>query len=307
LSNASVDLINLDFQIAPKSRSASQEDWSLVSLEGNGRVLLQGVSVSVEDASRETAAIVELLPAPASQTAKDMKMMSQDGDGPSATFEVKILKSFLRGSCNVFLSRHTLPGRIEVEQSGIAVEGSLLRAEGDLDMKDEKEHVELTLNHTTSIVGNSLIRLDSGDTPRDLLPVHVRNRDNLIATNTSSPLVEMTGSSERDVYEHLLRWEGFKNFYDGFDLFWAIPSSQFAPRKFDAWVNEWTRNSVTKEEGAQSGGFAWQGQWIRMETSEITAGDLALDRAFSNPAIDGATDRTNLGADLTQLPTPPAR
>ncbi len=309
LSNAEVDLINLDFHVAPKRGAASEETWALVSLEGKGRVLLQGVTVTVEEAGRNSAAIVELLPAPASQTAKDMKMMNPDNNGPAASFEVKVFKSFLRGRCDVFLSRNTLPGRIHVEQSAIAVvEGSLLHSEGDLDMKDEKDHVELTLDHTTCLVGNSLIRLDSGDTPRDLLPIHVRNtRDNLIATNTSNPLISMTGRSDPDTFEHLLRWDGLKNFYDGFAVFWAVSSAEFPPRKFDAWVRDWTRTPGTKEEGTLNGGFAWQGNWTFTEFPEITPADLTLKRDPANPAIDGATDRTNVGADLAQLPSPPHR
>ncbi len=223
LTNASVDLINLDFYLAPMRGVVAEDTWSLVSLEGNGRVLLQGVTVTADELGGDLAAVVELLPAPASQMAKDMKMMNMENEGPEASFEVKMYKSFIRGSANVFLSRHTLPGRLEVEQSAIAVDGSLLRAEGDLDMRDDNDHVELTLDHSTCIVGSSLIQMDSGDTPRDLLPVHVRNtRDNLIATNTSNPLVAMSGRSDLDTFQHLLRWDGLKNFYTGFDLFWTV-------------------------------------------------------------------------------------
>ena len=310
LSNASVDLINLDFHISPQNGMATGETWSLVSLEGSGRVLLQGVTVSMDEAPQELAAVVELLPAPASQTAKDMKMMTQDIDSPSAWFEVKILKSFIRGNSNVLLSRHTLPGRIEIDQSAIAVDKSLLLAEGDLDMKSDKDQVELTLDHTTCFVGESLIRMDSGDTPRDLLPVAVRNtRDNIIATNTSNPLIVMTGSNDPDVYEQLLRWEGFKNFYAGFQVFWAIPSSDFMPRNFEAWVAGWNQNSNSneKEEGAQNGNLAWKSGGPLTEFTDITALDLELDSSVPNLAVGGATDGINVGADLTQLPKLPPR
>jgi hypothetical protein len=308
LTNASVDLINLDCYLIPKRGTVSDDTWSLVSLEGNGRILLQGVTVTAEESGPDLAAIVELLPAPVSQMAKDMKMMNMDNERPDASFEVKMYKSFIRGSCNVFQTRHTLPGRLEVEQSAIAVEGSLLRAEGDLDMRDDRDHVELTLDHATCIVGNSLINLESGETPRDLLPVHVRNtRDNLIATNTSNPLVAMSGRSDLDTFQRLLRWDGLKNFYTGFELFWMVSATEFVPRRFDAWVGEWRRSSDTREESAVNGGVLWQGQWDRMEFAEITASDLALKRDLANPAIENASDRTNVGADLTQLPKLPPR
>jgi serine/threonine-protein kinase len=89
LTNASVDLINLDFYLSPVQGTVSDDTWSLVSLEGSGRILLQGVSVTVEESSRELAAIVELLPAPVSQMAKDMKMMNMENEGYEASFDVK--------------------------------------------------------------------------------------------------------------------------------------------------------------------------------------------------------------------------
>ena len=306
LSNGSLDLINLDFHLAPPKGAMSDDVWALAALEGSGRVLLQGVTVTVDEQDQGLAAIVELLPTPTSEAVKDMKMMNQENEGRQESFEIRVLKSFLRGSCNVFHTRHTLPGRIEVEQSAVAVEGSLLKAEGDLDLKSEKDRVELTLNHTTCLVGNSLILFDNGQTPRDLLPVHVRNtRDNLIATNTSSPLIAMAGDSELEVYERLLRWEGLKNFYDGFDAFWTLPSGQFAAQSFDSWLK--LRNTTDPE--AQNGGIYWLTKWVMAESADITTKDLMLDPdpSLQNPAIDGATDRTDVGVDLMLLPRLPAR
>lgn len=309
LTNASVDLIDLDFHLAPQAAAMSDETWALVSLEGSGRVLLQGVTVTADQPERGLAAIVELLPSPTSQAVKDMKMMNQDTEIKNEAFEVRVSKSFIRGSCDMFLIRHTLPGRIELEQSALALEGALLKAEGNLEMQDENQHVELRLDHTTCIVGMSLIRMDSGDVPRYLLPVHVRNtRDNLIATNTSNtPLISMNGKSDLDVFERLLRWEGLKNFYDGFDVFWSISSNDFTSKKFEAWVQTWAENPTTKEESAQNGGFEWQGGWSRMDFLDVVAEDLMLDRQsdLGNPAVKGATDRTDVGADLSQLPPLP--
>ena len=251
LSKASVDLINLDFQLAPPSGAEAGQTWAIASLEGGGRMLLQNVTVTVNAPGNHLAAVVELLPAPASQTAKDMKMMmNQDSEPARSEFQVKVQNSFIRGSCNVFISRHTLPGQINVEGSALAVEGSLLVAEGNLDMPAEGNHVELRLEHSTCLVGNSLIRMDSGDTPRDLIPVYVTNsQNNLIATNTTSALVSMTGGGETEPFSSLLRWYGRKNFYDGFDDFWSTSSPNFLPRKFERWVNGWkSADDTTKEE-----------------------------------------------------------
>lgn len=304
LSNASLDLINLDFHITPQSGAMSENNWALAALEGGGRIHLKGVTVTMDEQDRGLPAIVELLP---SQTVNDMKMMSEDGGAPGESFDIKVKNSVLRGSCNVFHTQHTRPGRIEVEQSAIAVEGSLLKAEGDLELKSEDDDVELTMNHTTCLVGRSLILMDSGVTRRDLLPVHVRNtRNNLIATNVSNnPLIAMRGDSDLEVYEGLFRWEGSKNFFDGFDMFWDVSTNEFMPRNFEAWLKE----SNTNETKSQNGGVVWKGRWATMEFPSITAEDIALDRdpEVNNPAVDAATDGRDVGADLKSLPPVPHR
>jgi len=137
-----------------------------------------------------------------------------------------------------------------------------------------------------------------------LIPVHVRNtRDNIIATNTSSPLVSMQGESGFEAFDRLLHWEGQQNFYNGFDVFLAVNANQLPPLDFDGWVKS------TKETKAHNNGVYWLRPWIGMESAEMTPADVVLDRdpELNNPAIEGATDRTDVGADLMLLPTPPER
>ena len=118
--------------------------------------------------------------------------MGDDAMEPPPQFGVNISNSFIRGGCDLFLTKHTLPGLFEIENSVVALDGlvldgsprngSLLKSIGNLDMPAENSEVELRLEHVTCLLGNSLVRTDSGGGQRELLPVHVSSaRNNILA------------------------------------------------------------------------------------------------------------------------------
>jgi hypothetical protein len=207
------------------------------------------------------------------------------------------------------VAEHTGAGRIDVQQSAIAVERSFLYTPGVYDAPESAAELEILLSHVTCLVGNSLIRIESGGDPRSLVPIYVSSaRNNIFSTNTPSPLVAMSGNSGTEDFRRLLRWNGERNFYDGFETFWVITSYQgttdgFEPRNFEGWKREWARSTSTGEVDAQSGGITWRTPWFDKDLPDLTAADLALDHSnLANAAVSAATDGTDAGADLSRLP-----
>jgi hypothetical protein len=173
-------------------------------------------------------------------------------------------------------------------------------------MAASAEIVELRLEHVTCVLGNSLVRMDSGDLPRDLIPVQVAARNNIFAAGSASPLVAMTGNTDAsDFRRRLLRWNGERNFYDRFLTFWTITSNlgaaAFDPLDFEGWKRTW---GPSNEVDPNSGSVAWKAFPLDKDYARLTAADLQLDLT-ANPAVT-ATDGSNPGADLLALPTPPA-
>ncbi len=304
LVDASIDLINLDLHFDTSTQYGADTDWAVISLQGSGQVRLDRVSITVENLGNVGCTAIELLEAPV-RSGVDMGM-KRTGTETRPEFSIEIVNSLIRGGCDVITAHHTSPGRINLERSAFIVEGAAYTTVGNLELLDDSARVELRMVHMTTVT-DSLIRLDAGSTPRDLLPIDVSTaRDNIFATNTSNPLVAVHGAVSADRYEQLLRWNGQRNFYFGYEMFWSGDASDFISRDFEMWKRTWTQSSGGQEIGAQNGEFAWTGMWDRMESSAVAPVDLALDdQTLGNPAISGATDGTNVGAPLQSLPVPP--
>ena len=299
LVDASIDLINLDLHFDTSTQYGANTNWAVISLQGSGQVRLDRVSITVENLGDVGCTAIELLEAPV-RSGVDMGM-KRTGAEARPEFSIEIVNSLIRGGCDVITAHHTSPGRINLERSAFVVEGAAYASVGNLELLDDSARVELRMVHVTAVT-DSLIRLDAGSTPRDLLPIDVSTaRDNIFATNTSNPLVAIHGATSTDRYEQLLQWNGQRNFYYGYEIFWSGDAADFISRDFEMWKRTWTQSS-----GAQNGEFTWSGMWDRMETSAVAPADLTLDdQILGNPAISGATDGTNVGAPLQSLPIPP--
>lgn len=195
--------------------------------------------------------------------------------------KIELTECFVRGHCDLFQVRNTKPGRLSLRDTAMALGGALLRVEGHSERPAEQTRLELELKHVTAIVGQSLIRLDSGDLPRELPPVAVDALNNILMTTTSSPLVTMSGNTSDSDFRKLFVWSGQKNFYDGFDD-WKTVGDVAASNDKLVWLAE------------------------RGDVATISLEALTLDRKTSspNPGINAATDGNNAGADISKLPRP---
>ncbi|MBW3538776.1 MAG: serine/threonine protein kinase [Planctomycetes bacterium] len=315
LGEASLELVNVDLVVRVRDGVPLRGDerWTLASLIGSGELRMHGVTVTLVNPSAQPAALVEMRPGTSADMPR-MKMMNVGGmdTGAGPSFVVDVSRSLIRGTCDVLFVEHTLPARFELRQSVVSVDGTLLRSLGSLDMPERDRELELQLSHVTALVGDGLLRFESGDLPYELLPVDVASaRNNIFASGVAGvPLVAMRGDTSGDAFRELLRWSGARNFYDGFEAFWSI-ESQLGLRSaeassFDDWTRYWARGEATSEVDAVGGGIAWREDWRSLEASEVEPSDVALDRqVVSNPAIAAATDEGDVGADLSQIPPAP--
>ncbi len=308
LIGASVRLVNVDLHMKIPKDADLEQSWAIFNLQGSEQIELKEVTITLRNSeTNPPAAVFELTSGP-EQNLVDIKMM-KDGQGTvPEEFGIKISESFVRGGCDFFKVEHTRPGRFEIENSVLAIDGTLLSVLGDLDMPAEKSDLELQLEHVTCLVGNSLIRWDSGPDPHDLLPVQVTSRNNILSTKTEQPLIAMTGNTDIQDFNPLLRWNGEKNFYDRFPMFWSttdFATNQLISLDFDEWKSLW---GAATEVDAHGENIGWRIAWWNKPFSDLVAADLVLDRnIFKNAAAGGAADGSDAGADLDRLPATPTR
>jgi serine/threonine-protein kinase len=303
LNNGSLELVDVDIQAAVPEMSAA-DHWSLVSLGGADHLRWRGVNVTVTNPGNRPAEVIDL--SSARDPMADRLSGRQVGPmGSPQEFEVEIQHSFVRGSCNLCTIRTTEAGRLEVQQSLVAVQGPLLLNWGDDESPGENRRLATRLEHVTCFLGDGLIRMDSGDIPRFLVPLDVNARNNIFATTSpNTPLVSLAGKTNGDDFARLIRWDGTRNFYDRFSTYWAVGSSLGGSSTTGAssrslQFEDWKHLLGDTEVDSNNGGIVWKQAWQNKPSATVRNSDFEL--ANVNQAVSGATDNTDVGADLSAL------
>ncbi len=277
VSSGPVQINNVAFEIFVPSFFAADR-ISLFAIDRAEKLRLQDVAITLSNPGQRPTALFDIS-TEAGQMLADMKM-STTGVARDP-LEIELTECFVRGHCDLIRVRNAKPGHLTLRDTAIAVDGSLLRVEGHSEKPAEQTRLDLRLEHVTAIVGQSLIRLESGDLPRELPPVAVEARNNILMTTNSGPLVAMSGNTSEADFRKIFVWSGGKNFYDGFD--------------------DW---KTVGDVGASNDKLFWLADRGDVATMSLDA--LTLDRKSPspNPGINAATDGNNAGADISKLPQP---
>ncbi len=299
LSGAAVDLVNLDvtFVVDESVVLSSERRWSLFALYGNDRVEVRNTRITVENPSARVAAVVDVLEPDVRPGPGGVKMMKPGGE--TTRTEMRFVDSVVRGDVDAVVVGRTQPVRLEFDNSLLSVGQSAVFVTGSSRPAGESDVVDVRATHVTAFVGNGLVRFESGEFPRYLPVVEFSSRNNVFATRTDVALVNAHGSTDLQDFRELLRWTGDTNFYDGFRLYWTTPPSQSLSTVRDLDLEGWKR--LWNSTGTYTT-VAWVTEPNASAYASYIPVDFALDpEAPSNPAVSGATDGTDAGANLTSL------
>ena len=302
IPSGSLELLGIDV-VMTVDETVSAEQWSLFSLERADSLRLERVTVTLINPRQRPTALIELR-SPAGALMPDMPVV---GAPPKPSLEVEITDSLLRGDGDLFLMRHSEQARLAIKQSVVALSGTLLTARGSSEAAHENAQLELRLEHVTAVLAGGLIRLDSGNMPRKLLPVQVSASNSIFSNSSGVPFVAMTGNAPPQDFHELLFWVGQNNFYDRYQTLWSIASTQEAAGRNENMDSAaWRRWTDATESNPQFDSVVWKRrQWMTRPFAVLTAGDFALDRQVANnPAVAVAANFTDAGAKLDMLPEP---
>ncbi|MBI5760933.1 MAG: protein kinase [Planctomycetales bacterium] len=279
----------------------SGDQWTVVAAQRPEAVRLDGMSITLNNPRQRPCAVVELAPG---WGASMPDIMSATKSTVRTPLEVEVTSSLIRGGGDLFLVKHVIPLRLSVKESAVALDGTLLREAGSQALPTDSTHIELRIDHITGLMSRGLVRLDGGEAGRRLLPLQVSSSNSIFSTNHPEPLVTASGMVPAQDLRQLLRWNGQRNFYDRFDSLWMILSTDGAGRmenlNFSMWQNHW---GTALEVEPRDDGVLWQEDWATKPLAEMRADDFALDRdVLDNPAVSGATDGRDAGADVARLP-----
>lgn len=300
IPSGSLDLVGVEMVLYVDD-TVSAEQWALFSLERPDSLRMQNVTVTVLNPRMYAAAIIEL------RTTSGAMMPDMPGAQPRPPLEVELAESLFRGQCDAFSVRHAEPARLALRQCIVAVQGALLSVRGHTEVPQENAQLELKIEHVSASLGGSLIKLDSGLLPRKILPIQVFAIDSIFSDSGDAPLVSMTGNAPAQSFRTLLQWNGRNNVYDRFQSYWSITSTEGTGLTetwdFTTWRENWTDVAEANAHSVDTG--IWRvRQGAPRSPAEITPADFTLDRAIDNPAVSGATDSTDAGANLANVPRP---
>ena len=296
VNNGSLELVDVDIQ-ATVPDAAAADHWSLVSLGGPDQLKLSGVDITVKNPGNHKAEIIDV-----SSSREQLAPISARQAGPMAApeeFDIKVEHSFIRGTCTLFAVRTTAGGRLELSGSVAALQGPLLANWGDDDSPGEMRRLEMRMEHMTCFLAGGLIEMDGGDVPRFLLPLVVQARNNIFATNSQTPLISLAGRTNDDPFPRLIRWDGTRNFYDRFALYWTLGGTSGATNSTEPF-EQWKRMlGGESETDADNSGIVWKHPWQKKSPATVRLSDFEL--ASVNRAISAATDNLDVGADLSAI------
>lgn len=298
VTGGSLDLVGVDLLMTVRD-AIPTDYWVLVAAQRPEAVRLYGATLTIQNPRRHSAAFFELH----SGVSTSMPDMEMGGNQPKPPQELEVSASLVRGEADLFLVRTIMPARLSLKESIVALGGTLLRTTGGSGATETGPRLDLRLEHVTALLAGGLLKLDSSDASRRFPHIQVSAFNNIFTTSSRDALISMSGNAPPQDFRPLLHWTGRKNFYDRFEAFWSMISTDGTGKAevldFDAWQQNW---SPANEVDAHANAVIWKRDWAQKPPAELTAADMALDRqAPGNPAVSGATNGSDAGANLPAL------
>ena len=212
-----------------------------------------------------------------------------------------------RGEAALVRDNELQPLRLHWDNGLLATSERLLVAAGGSTQPRQLGYIQIRLRHVTAIVQGGLALLtNSEDSPYQLL-TDINATDSILSSTAAAPLLEQRGPNDPQDYLARVQWSGERNCFDGVEVFWKIINSatQSSLRQldFEGWRQLW----MSRSKQASNLPIAWQ----RLPDSDRpfhrhVPADYALDDAVAdNPAVGGASDGSDDGCIISQLPTMP--
>ena len=275
--------------------------WYLFSVQRGDSLRLNGCTITLDNARQKPAGICEIQGGTGG-------VMPEPGmsSGKNGTLEVEFNRTFVRGQADLLSLAGLTSLKLALQDSLVAVDGAVVLNEGNTTVAQIDATADLRIEHSTVAFSRNLIRIDSGEIPRKVLPVHVTAAHSLFTTWTPEPLISMSGRTPASDFKSLLTWNGSDNLYDRLQNFWITNSTEGSNRSepidFAGWQKHWgSSGSKGGEANPRSDAVRWDRSWDGKQVTTLTPADFEFTPDGSNG--DGPAPAPT-GAPLSQLLSP---
>lgn len=246
------------------------ESWAMFSVQNAESLRLKSCGVTLINPKQRAAVLCEVLGSAA--TAMPEGGLSAESPQPLA---VELSRTVCRVQGDLFCLKSCNAMHLTVEESLLAVDGSILVNLGNLAGTPGDSVAEIQMSRCTALFSRSFLRCDSGDTPRKLAPVQANIAQCLLSASTGDSLVTMTGKTSASDLRGLLLWTGRDNLYDRITAFWNIsPQEGFGKAETldqAAWLRIW---GAAGEAGAKVQPAGWTRFWDQKPVTSLGFADL---------------------------------
>jgi hypothetical protein len=165
--------------------------------------------------------------------------------------------------------------------------------------------LSIELSHLTAIMDRGLCLMASSENTPHQLSVKIRCADSLLITDPGFPLIEQQGIDSIQWLRSRIFFSGMGNYYQDVKLMRRIQSAQddgeVEQWDFKRWEQQWAQEKVPR----------WIANGVELPNVNIpvnrhTPEDYRLVDKPTNLARKGATDSSDAGALLEDLPPLPA-
>jgi serine/threonine protein kinase len=232
LSHGQLQFEDLEFLLRPDRDGYTSQ--TVVALAGFGRCLFKQCVVTLDPAARDVRlSAVTLL------DSKGVMKMPTKTEGRTAP-EVVVRTCLVRGQGSLLAGRACRPYDLDVSNSLVVLEGSLLDADGSPREMTAERGAQIRLARVTTYLTENLLHLYGSKSGKGFLTLRVEPAtDCLFASPQGKPLVHLESLDSEEQMRRAFAWKGTNNAYSGFDKMLEMQpgDGEVVMRRFDpeAW------------------------------------------------------------------------
>ena len=327
LTGTHLALVEVPLELAIP-REVQADGWSLLEIRQAEMTRLEKCTLTIRNASQdqgayhEDVAFFRVKAPPGTDVAREPRVESEESrrkglalDSSLSTLDfpamaISLSDCVVRGEAVVLRVQHPRPLQFTWNDGLLATSEWLLVADASQQALPPGESLKIDLQHLTAVARSGVCQFVQNDSAPHRLTAQLSVSNSILMGAPAAPLIQQTGVSASDAYQRRVVWNGDRNFYEGFTVFWSVefanPDTPPERMGFDQWQRHWGPEEEIHP-------VANRVQWKRLPAADrplhtCAPADYALSAASlagPNPAVGAANDGRDAGAQMDRLPEVP--
>ncbi len=308
VTSGELALVNLavEFDV---SRKTPAETWSLIEVFGGAQIDLQRSTFSIYNASDDgtayhpNVAFFRTRPAPGAD-----RITTTAAEAAAPIVTVELVDCCVRGQAAVLRSEAFQSVAFSWENGFLATSEPFVSLAAGARAPAETDAATINLRHLTAMLGGGLLAMTDRQPAARQMPTSISLSDSILIGAPGVPLLDQYGETGDDPRTKV-HFQGNRNFYEGFDLFWRVQGSNKSRPPVLVDYSQWQSHWGAEDEYLPSFDRV---EWQKDPQPELAPhrariSDIALDPdALENPVRGAASNGRDAGCDPAQLSEFPA-